>query len=303
MKLMVTGIGGVGGYIASILCANYDTVTVIARKQRKTSIAQKGLVLHSDFFGEHVFHPTVTDTPADAGVQDIIFVCVKNYSLIQALQTIIPCVDTHTIIVPVLNGVDHGEVTRQALPKGHVVDSTIYITSAYDADYAIRQSGAFARIYVGSDEKNYTKKVYDVLHHPGLDCHIAPDINVELWNKYITNCAYNVITAYYECNIGDILDSPVRDKQFKTLLLEAYHVGIALGIHLSDTLVDDIYNRVHRQDNRAVTSSLARDIIHHRQNELETFSGYLVRAAQRVGVDIPFSRQCYQEISAHLASR
>jgi 2-dehydropantoate 2-reductase len=300
MKLMVTGLGGVGGYIASILCANYATVTVIARNERKVSIAQKGLVLHSDFFGEHIFHPVVTDTPADAGIQDIIFVCVKNYSLVQALQALLPCVDTHTIIVPVLNGVDHGEITRQTLTTGHVVDSTIYITSAYDADYAICQSGAFARIYIGSDEKSCVEKVYSVLQHPGLNCHIAPDIHVELWNKYITNCAYNVITAYYECNIGDIFESSVKDEQFRTLLIEAYHVGLALGIHLSDTLVDDIYTRVHRQDNRAVTSSLARDIIHHHQSELETFSGYLVRTAQRIGIDVPFSRQCYQEISARL---
>ena len=81
MKIMVTGIGGVGGYIASVLCANYDDVTLIARRKRKESLQTKGLVVHSDFFGDHTAHPAVTDDPASAGIQDVIFVCVKNYSL------------------------------------------------------------------------------------------------------------------------------------------------------------------------------------------------------------------------------
>lgn len=60
---MITGIGGVGGYIASVLCANYDDVTLIARRKRKESLQAKGLVVHSDFFGDHTAHPAVTDIP------------------------------------------------------------------------------------------------------------------------------------------------------------------------------------------------------------------------------------------------
>lgn len=91
MKIMITGIGGVGGYIASVLCANYDDVTLIARRKRKESLQTKGLVVHSDFFGDHTAHPAVTDDPASAGIQDVIFVCVKNYSLEAALTAVLPC--------------------------------------------------------------------------------------------------------------------------------------------------------------------------------------------------------------------
>ena len=92
MKIMITGIGGVGGYIASVLCANYDDVTLIARRKRKESLQTKGLVVHSDFFGDHTAHPAVTDDPASAGIQDVIFVCVKNYSLEAALTAVLPCI-------------------------------------------------------------------------------------------------------------------------------------------------------------------------------------------------------------------
>ena len=112
MKLMVTGIGGVGGYVASVLCAAYSDVTLIARGPRKEALLKKGLVLHSDVFGEHTAFPAVTDDPSTAGIQDMIFVCVKNYSLADALTAILPCVGRHTVVVLILNGVDHGADQR-----------------------------------------------------------------------------------------------------------------------------------------------------------------------------------------------
>ena len=197
MKIMITGIGGVGGYIASVLCANYDDVTLVARKKRKESLQTKGLVVHSDFFGNHVAHPAVTDDPASAGIQDVIFVCVKNYSLEAALTSVLPCIGDDTIVVPVLNGFTYHDTATSIMKNGKIVDSAIYITSSYQEDYSIRQEGRFARIYIGSDDAEATKKVYDVLNHPGLTCCIAENITVEIWRKFILNCAYNVLTAYY----------------------------------------------------------------------------------------------------------
>lgn len=294
---MITGIGGVGGYIASVLCANYPTVTLIARKKRKEALQKNGLVLHSDFFGEHVFHPFVTDTPATAGIQDIIFVCVKNYSLADALEALRPCVDKHTIIVLVLNGVDHLKTAQLIFSTGRFVDTCIYITSAYKDDFSIRQYGNFARMYLGSSDKKAAQTAYEVLHHDGLTILKTDQITKEIWNKYILNCAYNVITAYYECTVEDALNKPTGKQEFRQLMEEAYTVGKALGVPLDDTIVDTLYNRILRQKSNNVYSSLARDVIYGHQSELETFSGYLVRTAKELHLAIPLSQQCYQALS------
>ena len=168
MKIMITGIGGVGGYIASVLCANYDDVTLVARRKRKESLQTKGLVVHSDFFGDHVAHPAVTDDPSSAGIQDVIFVCVKNYSLEAVLTAVLPCIGDDTIVVPVLNGFTYHDTATSIMKNGKIVDSAIYITSSYQEDYSIRQEGRFARIYIGSDDAEATKKVYDQSSGPDL---------------------------------------------------------------------------------------------------------------------------------------
>lgn len=297
MKIMVVGIGGVGGYLASILCAHYEQqVTLVARKQRGAALKAKGLVLHSAFFGEHVFHPQVVETPQVAGTQDIIFVCVKNYSLDSALQSIKPVVGAHTIVVPVLNGVDHEAAVRAIIPECRIVSSTIYITSAYNEDFSIKQMGMFARIFLGSQEAEALDTVYELLHHEGLSCHKSENIRIEEWKKYIMNCAYNVLTAYYEGTIGECFAKPQGLAEFKTLLAESYQVGRAAGVELPADLVETTYERVANQKDKNVSSSLARDVIAKRQNELETFSGYLVELAEKVNVSVPLSAKFYQEL-------
>lgn len=300
MKIMVTGIGGVGGYLASVLCANHTGVTLIARKKRKESLQKNGLILHSDYFGEHAAYPHITDDPASTGIQDIIFVCVKNYSLEAAVSAILPCIADHTIIVLVLNGVDHAAAARKLIKTGHIVDSTMYINAAYNSDYSIRQMGKFARIFIGSDNVSCNEKVYTLLDHPGLKCRIAEDIQVELWNKYITNCAYNVITAYYESTIGEVFKNPQRLAEFRILIEEAYAVGKSVGVNLDADLTDTIFQRVAEQKNKDTTSSLARDIIARRQSELDTFSGYLVRTANELNIPVPLSEKFYHEINQRI---
>jgi 2-dehydropantoate 2-reductase len=298
MKIMVTGIGAIGGYVASVLTINYPgQVTVVARRKRKDSIEQKGLVLHSALIGEKVTHPRVTDTPAEEGIQDVIFICVKNYSLASAVAGIAPCVGKDTIVVPMLNGVDHTEVAASLLPAGtRFVDTAIYINSAVNADYSIQQQSKFAIVFVGSADKDAEKTVFELFDHEGFRTHIAERMDVELWNKYLMNCAYNVVTAYYEKTIGEILTIPEGKEALRTLLEEAYRVGVACGVPLAKDEPQVLFERVLKQKNKDVYSSLALDFMAKKQNELETFSGYIVRKAKELSVPVPVSEKMYKAL-------
>lgn len=296
MKLMVTGIGAIGGYIASFLCAYYDDVTLIARGKRKAAIQQRGLILHSDYFGEHAARPAVTDDPSRCDVQDIIFVCVKNFSLRDALTAVLPCIGEDTIVVCMQNGVEHMDVARSIVTEGHVMDTTFYINAVSLPDYSTRQLGNFARLCISGTDGFYTKRLYEVLNHPGLKVGLAKDMQAEAWNKFITNCAINVLTAYYEASYEASFHKPHGREQLHTLLSEAAAVGRAKGVALADDIVEVIYNRVQTQRHHGATSSLARDIEHGRAGELDVFGGYIVREGEKLHVPVPLSRRFYEEL-------
>lgn len=300
-KIAILGIGGVGGYLAGMLCNTFSQVTLIARNNRKKALEQHGLILHSEYHGEIIGHPQKICTASELEPQDFIFICVKNYSLESACREIAHAITDHTIIIPVMNGVDSGDRTRNYLKKGTVIDSLIYIVSFSNPDYSITQQGQFADIYLGipnatSAQQENIQTAANLLREAGIDQHIAPDIQAAIWKKYILNCAYNVATAYYNEPIGSLRSNPVKAEEYETLVREAFQVALAKGVHVTEKDVISIIHKFYHDYADNATSSLMRDVAAGKTSELETFSGYLVREAQKEGLSVPVSEKMYYKL-------
>ncbi len=298
-KIAVVGIGGVGGFLAGAIGSVYeDQLTLVARGDRQKSLKERGLVLHSDLRGEICVHPHSVVTAQELEEQDLIFLCVKNYSLEEACEQIRHAVGENTIVIPVMNGVDPGERARAALGRGIVVDSLIYIVAFIGDDGGIVHQGDFARLRIGirnadADAQEAVAQVSDILTAAGVEHLVADDIELEIWRKYILNCAYNVATAAYDNNIGQLRADPVKSKEFEDLVTEAYEVAKAKGVAVRPEHRDEFFDRFHYTYRDDATSSLQRDLNAGRRAEIETFSGYLVREAARLGVAAPVSEKMY----------
>ena len=126
-KIGVVGLGGVGGYLAGMLTRTEAEVTVVARGERFRAISEKGIVLHSDLSGESITRPAkVVADAKDLTEQDFLFICVKNYSLEDLLPRLSGAVGEHTIILPVMNGIDPWDRVRKGISLGAVVKCVIY---------------------------------------------------------------------------------------------------------------------------------------------------------------------------------
>lgn len=303
IKIAVVGLGGVGGYIAGVLGKICDNLTVVARGKRMQAIKKNGLVLDSQYSGNIVTHPSVVENARELGEQDIIFICVKNYSLDAACEELQDVVKKDTIIVPVMNGIEPGDKVRKLLGKGIVVDSLIYIVSYAKADYSITQEGDFVKINIGiksnqisTKEKEAIKKVYEVLNNAKINCNASENIEKEIWLKYILNCAFNVETAYYNNTIGELRKDKEKEREYISLVTEAYKVALKKGISIRQQEIDEIISKFYgyRED---ATSSLQRDIREGKMSEADVFSGYIVREAEKLGVSVPVSKKMYEKLA------
>ena len=303
-KIAVIGIGGVGGYVAGMLAKAYPHVTMVARGARGESIRENGLVLHSDYKGEIVAKPERVVPVREMGQQDYIFICVKNYSLEDVCENIRDMVTDDTVIIPVMNGVDPGEKIRSLIGRGTVVDSLIYTVAFANADFSISQQDTFTWLCIGiknADQGQQEKvaQVAEILKGADIDYKDDGDIEVEIWRKYILNCAFNVMTAFYDNTIGELRRDPVKAQQYETLVWEAASVGRAKGVALTDEHIQEVIHKFRHVHADNATSSLQRAFqICKKQTELETFSGYIVQEAKRLGVSIPLSEEMYQGLKA-----
>ena len=303
MKVAVIGIGGVGGYLAGVMGKNLPELTIVARGARGEYMKEHGLTLHSDYKGEITVHPKVVTQAADLEPQDVIFVCVKNYSLEKVCEGLKNVVTKDTIIVPVMNGVDPGDRIRAMLPGIRVVDSLIYIVAFSNPDYTSTQKQNFANLRIGimnpnEEEKKAVETVAKVLAEGDVDAIVAEDIQCEIWRKYILNCAYNVSTARYNCPIGPIREDSAKAADYEALVNEAAAVGLAQGVHLLQEHIDHVIWRFYYDHAYNASSSFQRDVAAGRITEIETFSGYIVKTAEKLGVDVPVSKKYYEELLA-----
>lgn len=304
-KVCVVGLGGVGGYLGCMLAHHLDNIYFFARGERLKSIKNNGLRLISDTYGEFTAYPAMASNHAEEmGTMDYIFLCVKHFSLEQACAEISPIIDQHTVIIPLLNGIGVADKIRGLIGKGCVLDSLVYITSGSDKDFVIHHSSPYCNIHIGyksgdNCDENILLAVKNLLESANITCIIENDIDAAIWRKYILNCAYNVVTAYYSCTTGYIKKNETAISQLKALLKEAASVARRLKINIADDLEEIHLNHILHKQSESSTSSLNRDIIAKRQNELDIFCGELLKLASNCQLKIPMTEFFYKELKKY----
>lgn len=300
IRIAVVGLGGVGGYLAGVLGQMFPHLTVVARGARKKAVEENGIVVHGDFSGELVTRPEAVVSDASLlGTQDVIFICVKNYSLEQACESLKGHVGPETIVIPVMNGVDPAERTAKALATPNVLHAVIYIVAFVNKDYSVTQQGKFATIRIGAEEAALNARAQEfvpLMNCTGLKADVPGDILAQVWRKYILNCAYNVMTARYDLPVGPLREDPEKAEEYRALLEETWLLSKAEGVNLPHEKIDEMYGSFLHEMRSDATSSLQRDVEAGKQSELETFSGYAVREGERLGVPMPVSKRMYEAL-------
>jgi len=307
-KIMVVGVGGVGGVLAANLVKKYgESVSLIARGPRRESLRQNGLTLHSDLYGEFTVQPAcIEEDPALCGVQDLILICVKNGGLQKVCQQISPVVGEHTAVMAVMNGVSAGQELVQRLGKGVLVDSVIYTVSSAGSDYSITQKGSYTYLNIGShtdseEGKKAAQEIADLLNAAGVDCKVSRNVQAAIWKKYVLNCAFNVATARWGYTIGQLAADAAKRADCRALMAEAAAVAAKMGVPLPEDLVDKHMVTMMENTTPNSDSSLSRDFDAGKVGEMEVFSGYIVRKAAELGVPAPVSGEYYEGLKARAA--
>lgn len=303
-KITVAGIGAVGGQIAAMLGRKYEgNITLIARGKHAETLREKGLIFKSEFYGDSIMHPAaVVERGDELPVQDFVFICCKNYSIDQICEQVRPCIGPDTIVMPVMNGVEPGDRIREKFPDAICIDSLIYTITAKEPDYSVKQSGKYTHIFIGSklrDERHVeaSKKAYELFKSVGFDVRYTDDIMSEVWQKFILNCGFNVMTSRYQTTSGKIRENEEWCNDLAELMKEAEAVGRAEGVNIPEGTAASKYDYCMEKQPYDATSSMRRDVDAKRPTELDAFLGAVIRKADKFGIDVPYARKYHKELS------
>ena len=157
MKYLIAGTGGVGGSIAGFLSLAGKDVTCIARGAHLQSIQTNGLKLKSDLKGEHTLRIPATTAEEFNGKADVIFVCVKGYSVDSIVELIKRAAHKDTVVIPILNVYGTGPRIQKLVPEVTVLDGCIYIVGFVSGTGEITQMGKIFRLVYGAHHGTVVK--------------------------------------------------------------------------------------------------------------------------------------------------
>ena len=301
MNYLIAGTGGVGGSIAAFLALAGKDVTCIARGEHLAAIREHGLQLHSDLKGEHTLHVPACTAEEYQGKADVIFVCVKGYSIDSITDLIRRAAKPETVVIPILNVYGTGPRIQRLVPGVTVLDGCIYIVGFVSGKGEITQMGKIFRLVYGAHKGTQVSRetleaVQRDLQESGIKAEISEDINRDTFVKWSFISAMAVTGAYYDVPMGEVQKpGEVRDT-FTGLSRESAELGRRLGIDLPADLVEYNLKIIDSLDPHS-TASMQKDMARGHESEVQGLLFDLIDAAEAHGVDIPTYRMVAQKFT------
>lgn len=302
-KIIIAGIGGVGGYFGGLLAKHFYAsehveVNFLARGNNLNQIKSSGLkVIKGN--DEFIAKPTLaTDNAADMGIANFIIIATKSYDLETTVQQLQPCINQSTIILPLLNGVNSKEIIKQILPNNIVLDGCVYLVSRIKQAGVVENSGNIQTLYFGLNSfvNDQLLLLQTLFSKANIEASLSNNISTIIWEKFIFLSPTATATSYFDVCIGELIADKHKIEIIELLIEEVKQIAKAKQIPVSNNITEITLNKLKALPFQA-TSSMHTDFKTNKpNNELESLTGYVISEARKYNVETPTYIKLYTQL-------
>jgi len=298
MKFAILGTGGVGGYFGGRLAQIGADVTFIARGKNLETMRTSGLRVDSiqgNFLLEQVQVAGSAESLHDI---DVIILATKAWQLDSAIDSIKAMMREQTMILPLLNGMEHIDILRAEF-GAHVLGGSCRISSFLIAPAHVSHVAINPHIAFNEWKKNGSPRVTELQNIfskiKEITVDIPPDIEFAMWEKYLLICAFSGVGAVTRQPVGVFRSIPETRAMFRRALEEVALVANTRGVQLTEKSVRSVMDRIDQTQSDMV-ASMQKDILEGRPSELEAQTGALIRMAHIADVSVPTHEFIYASL-------
>ena len=300
MRIVVVGVGGLGGLYGEMLARRGEDVTFVARGPSLEALRARGLTVRSPSLGNFTVSARATDNPEELDLPDLVLFCVKTYDLERAGEQIRPLVGPSTTVLPLLNGIEATSRLGAIVGKEAVLVGISYARSTRTAPATIDHM-ANTKIVLGEPAGGVSARVEaiaGVLRRAGIDAeaHAAPEL--ALWEKLVAHGAFGGMTALTRLPLGPMLACFETRAMLHDVILEIVAVARSRGVAIPTESVDRIATMADGLPPGA-RPSLLEDLVDGRRLELESITGAIVQLGRQVGVPTPMNVAIYAALKPY----
>jgi len=302
MKIAIVGIGGVGGYFGGKLAREYENpseheIIFIARGEHLSAIKKNGLKLFTKE-GDYIARPSLaTDNPVKTGIFDLVFFCVKSYSLESSALALKDNIHKNTVVIPLLNGVNITQRLRAVLPDADIVQGCVYISSFFEKPGVVRQTEGSCKLTFGTDDQsaNQYQYILDILVQAKIDARLTDKISQALWTKYLLICPLGSLTASTGKTFGGIIEDAKLKNKLREMIKEVKAIADARKIELPEDIVDKTIKLIEGFSYDTKTSMLV-DRELGKKMEVDIFTAYVRQTGKELGIPTPLHNEIYFQL-------
>jgi 2-dehydropantoate 2-reductase len=288
MRHAVLGAGGVGTFLGGALARARRDVLLLMREE---SLARyRGVVrVESAVLGDFD-----VELPAAATLErpvDVLWVTTKAYDLAEALERV-PESAVASVVVPLLNGLDHVDVLRRRFGPTSVLPGSITIESERVEPGLVRQLSGFAAVALSPARQ--AEDLRSELVDAGIAASIGDDEASVLWRKLAILAPIALTTTLRGSPLDGVVADPDWRSRLEACVREVAAVARADGVAVDP---DDMTARLESVP-PGLRSSMQKDREAGRPLEIDAIGGSVLRAAARRGIDAPATRALVDGIRA-----
>ncbi|HEY3793676.1 MAG TPA: 2-dehydropantoate 2-reductase [Bradyrhizobium sp.] len=292
MRIAVIGSGGLGGYFGARLVKGGADVVFLARGAHLEAMRSRGLSVEGGPEVLDVGPVEATDDPAKMGVADLVIVAVKLWDTEAVLEQIKPVVAAKTTIISFQNGVLKDNYLGAHFDPAQIMGGVGYVATTIDRPGVIRQTGPMQRLLFGEFDGKRSARGEAFLAacvKGGINAELSPDIQREIWQKFVFLVGLSGTTTTMRVTIGPIRENARTRAFLLDIMREVVAVGRAQGVRLPEDYAEI---RLRLADDVAwdMTSSMYHDLERGRPLEVRWLSGGVVELGRQVGVPTPLNR-------------
>ena len=298
MKIGILGIGGVGGYYGGKLASCFANksrheIIFIARGIHLGEIQNSGLKIISPE-STYIARPTLAvENPGKCGIFDLLLVCVKTYDLANALELVSGNINSSTIIIPLINGIDPVEKIKWKFPGSTVFQGCCYLNAYIKSPGTVKFRGGLEQILIGCHNAEKLSVVSDLFSEAGINYFSAPGISKQVWEKYIFGSTISSVGAIENESFGEIISDPERMKLLDGMIEEVLSVANSKGMIFENDFKEKLIEKISSYPGNA-RSSMQLDFVTGKKTELETFTGYVVKCGEESGINVSNYKMVYE---------
>ncbi|MDG1982301.1 MAG: 2-dehydropantoate 2-reductase [Alphaproteobacteria bacterium] len=299
MKILVLGVGGIGGFFGGYLHEIGADVTFLVRPKRRALLQANGLRIISPL-GNLNLDPKLVLSDELKPVYDIILISCKTYDLDQAMIDLRPT-KGRGLIIPFLNGVTHMKKLDEEFGQDNVMGGVAHISSTVNKDGTIEHFSEFKKLTFGNrdlSKNNALKEFAEVCAKTQFDMTLSDDINLDLWKKWVFISTVAGATTLFSCSLGEIVKSDFGKQIIIDLFNECRSIAKLYKYDYEDSEADIILKTITTPGS-PIKASMQRDVEKKSFTEHEQIFGDLINKGQKYSFDCPILMSCYVRMNVY----